>query len=52
MEEVADTFLIHVLDGIGGKVIGRMKKRLGEGKWGAFSAATTEGLNMFTGFRI
>jgi hypothetical protein len=44
VEEVAEAFLTFVSDGIGGNVIGRMKERLGEGKWAEFSAATTEDL--------
>jgi hypothetical protein len=42
VEEVTDAFLTFVCKGIGDHVIGRMKERLGEGKWAVFSAATTE----------
>jgi hypothetical protein len=34
----------------GGHVLGRMKERLGEGKWAAFSDAATDGFDEFTGF--
>jgi uncharacterized cupin superfamily protein len=50
VEEVTDAFLTFVFDGIGGYIIDRMKERLGEGKWAAFIAATTEDFNEFTGF--
>jgi hypothetical protein len=50
VEEMANAFLTFVFDGVRVHGISRMKDRLGEGKWAAFSAAATEGFNEFTRF--
>jgi uncharacterized membrane protein len=50
VEEGAGAFLTFAFDGIKGHVVGRMKKRLGEGEGAEFGAPVTEGLNEFQDF--